>query len=169
MQDDKVYYPQVIADEPFPQTALIDVLSPSTGAGSNQTYTPQSIAEQSMPTKRVATELLSTALDTNKRKILQEFEFTQSGALQIGKFEQGVSGDLRLTPNGIAGRDLAGLITFAINALTGDATFKGSVQAGSIITGAVAVGDSNILIDGDTRRMIFYDDNGIPVIVIGNA
>ena len=167
--DEKVYYPQVIADQPFPQTALFDVTSPSSGSGANQLFSPSTVSDQSMPTKRVATELLSTALDTNKRKILQEFEFTQSGSLQIGKFEQGVSGDLRLTPNGITGRDLAGLITFAINALTGDAIFKGSIQAQSVITGAVSVGDSNILIDGDSRRMIFYDDNGIPVIVIGNA
>lgn len=167
--DDKVYYPQVIPDEPFPQTALDSVLAPTLGADSKQSYSPSTISDQSMPTKRVATELLSTSLDTNKRKILQEFEFTQSGSLQIGKFEQGVSGDLRLTPNGITGRDIAGLITFAINALTGDAVFKGSVQAGSVVTGAVSVGDSNILIDGETRRIIFYDDNGIPVIVIGNA
>ena len=170
--DNKVYYPQVIEDQPFPETQLIpigDPMSGGSGSGANQTFGPSVVSDQSMPTKRIATELLSTALNTHSKKILDAFEFLQQGAIQIGKFENGVSGDIRLTPSGITGRDIAGLITFAINALTGDAVFKGSIQAQSVITGAVSVGDSNILIDGDTRRILFYDDNGIPTILIGNA
>ena len=113
--------------------------------------------------------MIGSSLNTRSRKILAEFEFTQSGALQIGKYTEGVTGDIRISPNGIVGRDSSGLTTFAIDATTGDVVFKGSVQAGSVITGVLYVGNNSIVIDGDTRRMVFYDENDVPVILIGNA
>jgi hypothetical protein len=166
--DNKVYTPEVIADQPFPQeTATQQASQESSGAGG--VYNPTTIPEQSMPTKLIAVELLSNSLNTRSKKILAEFQFTQSGALQIGTYENGVSGDLRISPNGIVARNLSGITTFSIDGDTGDAFFLGTIQAGTIIGGAVAVGDGDILIDGETKRMIFYDDNGIPQIVIGNA
>ena len=172
MNDDKVYYPATIADEPFPsQVGVADygATSSPSGSGEGQTYTPSKTDDQSLPTKKIAVELIGQALNTRSKKILQEFQFTPSGALQIGIFTVGVNGDIRISPLGIVARNSAGLVTFSLDGESGDAIFKGSIQAGSLITGAVAVGDGNILIDGDSRRMIFYDEQGIPVIVIGNA
>jgi hypothetical protein len=164
--EDKVYTPTVLEDAPFPQETLAsDVVSQATG----DIQTPATIKEQTFPTKRISVENIGSSLNTRSRKILQEFSFTQSGAIVVGTYEVGVSGDIKISPNGIVARDNTGLTTFAIDGTTGDATFKGTVQAGTLITGAVAVGDGDILIDGETKRMIFYDDAGIPVIVIGNA
>jgi hypothetical protein len=167
MTDEKVYTPAVIDDNPFPNGELVDL--GTTQSTSNQTYGAQKITDQSFPTKRIAVELIGTALNTQSRKILAEFEFTKSGALQIGLYESGVSGDVKISPNGIVARDSSGITTFTLDGDTGSATFKGTVQAGTLISGAVAVGDGDILIDGETKRMIFYDENGIPVIIIGNA
>ena len=121
-----------------------------------------------MPAKKIAQEVISKALNTSTRKILGEFKFTPSGALQIGNYEDGQAGDIRISPGGIVARNLSGETTFSIDGDSGNATFKGIIQAGAVVAGAVQVGDEKILIDGDTRRIIFYDDNGVPVIVIGN-
>jgi len=62
-----------------------------------------------------------------------------------------VSGDLRITPNGLTARDIAGITTFAIDGTTGGAVFKGTVQSGSLLTGGVVVEDENgqTVIDGE--------------------
>ena len=157
MSDEKVYKPEVIADQPFPsENEVIPVYSPTT------------IPEQSLPTKRIAVELLSTSLNTKSRKIQKDFQFTEQGAIQIGKYENGVSGDIKISPKGIVARNSSGIETIAIDGETGDAVFSGTIQAGTVIGGAVAVGDGDIVIDGENKRMVFYED-GIPLIVIGNA
>jgi hypothetical protein len=106
-------------------------------------------------------------LNTKSRKILGEFQFTPSGAIKIGNYQEGVSGEILISPNGIVTKDIHGNVTIGLDGLLGSAVFAGEIQAGSLISGAVAVGDGNILIDGATRRMLFYDANGIPQIVIG--
>lgn len=166
----KVYTPTTIPDQPFPQQGEADygATTPSTGGG--QVFSPTETKQQTFPTKKIATELLSSALNTRSQRIIKEFQFTQSGALQIGKYENGVTGDLRLSPNGITGRNSAGITTFAIDATSGDAVFSGTLQSSSLITGTVAVGDGNIVIDGENGRMIWYDEStGLPIIVIGNV
>lgn len=167
MTEEKVYTPATIDENPFPNGEVADL--GTTQGTSNQTYTSEKISDQTFPTKRIAVELIGTTLNTKSRKILAEFQFTPSGALQIGVYENGVSGDVKISPNGIVARDSSGLTTFALDGTDGSAVFRGTVQAGTLISGAVAVGDSDILIDGENKRMIFYDENGIPVIVIGNA
>jgi hypothetical protein len=169
MADIKVYSQETIQDAAFPVEQTTTTESESTTGASAKVYTPVEIQEQSMPQPRIAVELLSTQLNTRTAKILAEFGFTPSGAIQVGIFQNGVSGDIRISPNGIVARDISGNTTFALDGDTGDATFAGTVQAGTLISGAVAVGDGSILIDGSTKRMVFYDDNNIPVIIIGNA
>lgn len=159
-----VYTNQVVQDTPFPDEDAIVSTTPASESGvqTNTTTKPKSF-----PTKRIAVELIGSVLNTKSRKILQAFEFTQSGALQIGKFENGISGDIKISPAGIVARDTAGNTTFALDGETGDATFKGTIQAGALVSGAVAVGpDGDIFIDGENKRMIFYN-GGIPAIVIG--
>lgn len=133
--DDKVYTPEIIVENPFPGQDMPVVFAPT--ASPAGTYTPTTTKEKSFPKKRTAVELLSTALNTRSRKILEEFELVQSGGIKVGNFEDGISGDLRITPNGITARDVAGIITFAIDGTDGSATFKGTVQANSVIAATI--------------------------------
>lgn len=153
----RVFRPETISDTPFPGQGEI-VLSTSQKT-SGETYNPETIKDNPPPVRKTAHELLSSALNTKSRKILAEFEFTEHGAIQIGKYTPGVSGDLRITPNGITARDLAGLTTFAIDGVTGSAVFKGTVQAGSIISESELVGGSININDRFT-----VDENGKVVI-----
>jgi len=163
---DKVYTPQVVKDAPFPQEGEVDFgVSQSKG---KDIYTPQTTKDQSFPTKRIAVELISNVLNTKSKKILGEFELVDQGAFRVGKYVDGSSGEIAITPNGITAKDSNGETTFGLDGTTGSAVFKGTVQAGTLIGGAVSVGDGDILIDGAKKRMIFYE-NDIPVIVIGNA
>jgi hypothetical protein len=165
MADEKVVYPEVQQDNPFPQEVTQSVV---TTEGSTSVATPTTTTEKTFPTRKIATELISSALNTKSKKILQELELTQSGAIRIGNYKEGVSGEVLITADGIVTKDKAGLVTIAIYGEDGSGTFKGAIQAGSIITGIVDVGDNSIIIDGEAKRMVFYDDNGIPSILIGN-
>ena len=158
---DKNYEPEVVSENPFPNEVLQTQSAPTQGNSGN--YTPTTTKEKTFPKKRSAVELLSTALNTKSRKILQEFELQQSGGLQIGNFEDGVSGDVRLTPNGITGRDNAGITRFGIDT-DGNAIFAGEIRAGSTIV------NDNIITEGASSgngRTVYYN-NGLPAIVIGD-
>jgi len=156
---DKVYEPEVIQDAPFPgEPQLVPLLGKANPAG---TFNSTVSKEKTFPKKRTAVELLSTALNTRSRKVLQEFDLEQSGGFQVGNFKEGVSGDLRITPNGLTARDVAGVTTFAIDGVDGSAVFKGSIQSGSLITGEVIVGNNRVIID--------VDENGEPRILVNDG
>lgn len=162
MAEEKVFYPETIEENPFPGGTEPIVLGQSLP---KDTYAPTVSKDSKIRTKRTAVELLGTSLNTRSRKVLQEFELQQSGGFQIGNFQEGLSGDLRITPNGITARDIAGLTTFAIDGTNGDATFKGTLQAGTLIGG-----DNNVLItDNNGGGLIVLYNNGVPEIVIGEV
>jgi len=168
MSNVQVYTPEIISDTPLPQQVESDfsVENPS----ANSIFKPETIKDQLLPTKKVAVELLSQAINSRSKKVLQSFSFTQSGAIQIGSFEAGISGDIKISPVGLVARDSAGNTTIAIDGDTGDAVFTGTLRSRSTITGDVVVGNNSVIIDGANRRMIFYDEaTGLPVIVIGNV
>lgn len=164
----QILEPETIAETPFPgqegDVSFSDSQKTSDGVNS-----PRTIQDQINPTVKIAHEVISEALNTKTQKVLAEFQFTRYGALQIGEYDVGISGDIRISPNGIVGRNNQGENTFVLDGDTGDAYFKGTIQAGALISGAVAVGDNDIVIDGAQKRMVFYDDAGIPAIVIGNG
>ena len=157
--DNKVYTQEIIQENPFPNEdlQLIPLTSPS---NPKDTYNPTTTKEKVFPVKKIAVELLSTALNTRSRKILEEFTLQQSGGFQIGDFQQGLTGDLRLTPNGITARDIAGITTFAIDGTTGNAVFAGELKSGSIVTGTVQITDGNIALYNDGVLEIFIGDDG---------
>ncbi len=165
--DDKVYTPTVIDDQPFPgEDVSIDPLAEGS---TKDVKTPTAIKSNPFPVKRIATELLSSSLNTKSRKIMSEFQFTKMGAIQIGDYRNGVSGDIKISPDGLVAKNRSGITTIAIDGDTGDAVFAGTIQAGTVVGGKVIVGDDSIEINGETKRIIFYDDAGVPVILIGNA
>lgn len=164
---EKVYTPTVIDDMAFPQDPGMDLdTSQSSSGSSNQkTYSSESIKDNTFPTKKVAVELLSTSLNTKSKKILQKFEFTESGAIQIGKYQDGISGEIKISPNGIVAKDQLGNTTISIDGQSGDATFSGVLRAQSTIAGSVIVGNSDIIIDGENRRMIFFEEDRAAIII----
>ena len=165
---EKVYTPTTISETPFPngETGTYSVTTPSSGGIDS----PAKSSNNSFPYKRTAVELLSTVLNTKSKKVLQEFELVDQGAFRVGKYQNGVSGEMVMTPAGITARNTSGVKTFSISGEDGSAVFAGEVQAGSIISGEVKVGDGDIVIDGEEKRMIFYDpDSGLASIIIGNA
>lgn len=164
MEDNKVYYPEVIQDTPFPND---EVAIDNPGAEGGDTISPAVTKDQAFPVKRIAQETISQSLNTKSRKILAEFQFTEMGAIQVGKYENGVSGDTRLSPNGILARNKSGDTTFGLDATTGDATFKGEIKSGSLVTGLVVVGDEALVLDGASRTIIVNDGNNDRVL-IGN-
>jgi heat shock protein HslJ len=170
MADVDVYTAEVIADTDL--SSLSETKSTTTTDTSStseaSSKSSETTKDTSFPTKKIATELISTVLNTRSQTIMGEFEFTQQGAIKIGKYVNGVSGEINISPNGIVAKDSSGNITFVLYGDKGGAAFSGTLQAGTVIGGAVAVGDGSILIDGETKRMIFYDDDGIPSIIIGN-
>ena len=166
MADEKVYVPETIQDQPFPQEGVAvsyDASQPS----ANQTYSPSVVKDQTFPIKRIAVDLIGSALNTKSRKILAKFEFTKSGSIQVGEYEHGVSGDIRISPSGITTRNLSGNTTFALDGDTGDAVFAGTIQTGTLIAGTAVIGDNGLILDGEGRRIIVNDGSN-DRIVIGN-
>lgn len=167
MSDEKVYTPDTISDNPLPgQVEGAEYGSSQSTSGDE--LSQNKITENRFPSKKIAVELIGSALNTKSKKILAEFEFTDMGAISIGKYVPGVSGDIRQTPNGIVARDSAGVTTFALDGTTGSAVFSGTIQAGSIISGRVVVGNNSWVIDGDSGQpsMSLYFEN-VPTIFIG--
>lgn len=133
------YSPDTIRDIPIPTPtgnngAPASVYNPGESAGPDWSVKPIDI-----PSGFIADEVISASLDTQQRRILGSFTFGQVGSMAIGQYLSGGAGII-LSPNGIAARNQSGETTFTIDATTGDATFKGTIDVGSIITGYIAVG-----------------------------
>lgn len=156
-----VHEPEVIRDQPFPGIDDDTNGSYSGGASDSQRvseHEPREIPERNFPTQLIANQVISDSFDSQSRRILAQYEFGLSGALQIGKYEENVSGDVRVSPTGIIGRNILGETTFTLDAQTGDATFKGTIAAGSLIAGRTDVGEGgNVFINGDPPRIIVSD------------
>lgn len=159
--DDKTYTQEIVQELPFPQEVVVPVTQSSQ---SGDSYTPTVSKDKNFPVKRTAIELLSTALNTRSKKILQEFELEQSGGIKVGNYQEGISGDIRITPNGIVGRNTAGITTFGIDGDDGSAVFSGELRAGTIIVANTIITEQASSGNG---RTVYYND-GIPAIVIGD-
>ena len=160
---DQVFYPEVIQDAPFPNEGTGEI--PKAETLPSGTYSPTTTPATEITRKRVAVELLSQALNTRTKRILQEFELELSGGFKIGDFKDGETGDVRITPNGITARDKAGVTTMSLDGTTGDAIFKGKIQSGAVITETLLVGNNNVIIDGGNKRTIINDDSNDRVLL----
>lgn len=160
----------IIDDQPFPG---VDDTTEDVGGSSNNTaealYPPE-IPPRRFPQTVIAHQVISNSLDSMQRRILGEYTFSVNGAIAIGRYENGISGDIRITPNGIVARNSDGTVTVSIDGTTGDATFAGQLLTGTLITGDIQVGNNTWVISGDpdTPRILLYN-SGIPEIVIGEV
>ena len=154
MDDNKIYYPEVIETYALPET-VVEEDTPSTNYIGKTNLVPKTQVNKAFPIRNIARETINEALNTRTKKILGEFTFGQVGAISIGTYENGVSGDIRITPNGITARDINGSTTFSLDGTTGDAVFKGTVTAGSLVTGSVTVqGQGAFIVNDGTYNVI---------------
>jgi len=109
------------------------------------------------------TDIINDRFDTSAKTILDNFTFGASGAIQIGAYEAGVSGDIKISPNGILGRNKDNNTTFSIDATTGNATFAGDLVAASGTLGEITAGTFTgiTLAIGSGNSIFKADSNGI--------
>lgn len=163
--NDKIYYPEVIETYALPETVAPTDNASGGSSGGQTNLTPSTNVDKSFPEKDVARETIGSALNTKTKKILGDFSFGQVGAISIGVYENGVSGDIRITPNGITARNINGTTTFSIDGSDGSAVFLGTITAGAIISGAVVVGDSTIILDGANKRIVVNDGSDDRIVI----
>lgn len=160
--DDKVYTIETIQDTPFPSDSNNPTVNDTSGVGSGkQPSTNSTIPEQTLPNKKYSDELESQQLNTRTQKIISEFTFTPGGAIQIGDFIHAISGDIRISPNGMVARNFLGDTTFALDGDTGDLLIKGEVQAGSFISGELNIRNGGFISIGSNVGDTILDQNGI--------
>jgi len=97
------------------------------------------------------------AINTATGNILGEFTFGTSGAIQIGSYVNGASGDVRISPTGILGRDSSGSTTFSIDATTGVATISGLVVGTNVGIGTAQDSAGVTTIIGNTVTASFVN------------
>lgn len=138
-----IYTPDTIDDVQLSSEGIQPTVTP---AGSNQvssniqnnTVNPYANKKPSSE-KIVAFDVIGLSIDTHKQVILGNFTFGQVGALAIGEYVNGESGDIRISPNGIIARNVNGDVTFLVDGTTGDLAVKGTITSGSLVTGNVVV------------------------------
>lgn len=164
----KTFESETIIREPLPVPGeLVIPQLPAVGVrkvGTDTIYESPGAQVRPLPERLIAYATISESINTQHKKILGDYSFGISGALSVGKYENGVSGDIRITPNGLVARNVNGETTLTIDGASGNVTMKGTLQAGSLIAG-----DSRVVIEGSASggRMVFYDSSNLPSIFIG--
>jgi hypothetical protein len=107
------------------------------------------------------------AISTADGEILGEFTFGNSGAIQIGTYESGVTGDIRISPTGILGRDKTGATTFSINGTTGVAVLNGLVVGTNVDIGTAvdSIGVTTIIDNTVTTGYV----NALSITALGTV
>lgn len=169
MTDDKVYTPNVVEASPFPNQEMASDFNESSDS-TKDVKNPQTTEDRPIPRRIVAQETIGSALNTKSRKIMAEFSFTEMGAIKIGKYVNGVSGEVNIAPAGIVALNTSGDTTFALDGETGNAVFAGELRSGTLVTGDIVVGNNTWIISGDPDfpRIVLYN-SGVPEIVIGEV
>lgn len=160
MNDDKVYKPEEIQDQPFP---LEDesAITPQANPTDSNVVKPQTIKDNNLPKRIISHETIAQSFNTKTQKILAEYQFTEMGAIQIGKYQNGVNGDIRISPGGIVARDSAGESTFALDSETGNVSIKGEIRSGSSVTGRVVIEEGGFLQIGNDQGDTIIDEFGL--------
>lgn len=154
MDNNKVYYPELIDTYALPET-IVEEDTASTNYVGKTVLNPSTKLNEIFPPRNIARETISQSLNTKTKKILGEFTFGEVGAISIGKYVNGVSGDIRITPNGLIARDINGTETIALDGTTGDAVFRGTIQAGAVVAGNVTVqGQGAFVVNDGTYNVI---------------
>ncbi len=152
--------PQVISDASIP--LLNGGTINSTGSNSNPVTSnadaevPTVHTDQEIPQAFIAQETIAQSLNTETKRILAEYEFESLGAFTVQSKTHPLA-HISYSGDGIVAVNSAGDTTIAVDGETGDVTIIGTLQAGSIISGSVIVGDGSIVIDGGTTQINLFD------------
>lgn len=166
MSEEKTFTPTVIQDIPLPGT---EPVANSVSAGYSNTTkagAPSNISNAPFKQKAVSQETIASSLNTKSKKIQGEYTFTQQGAIKVGEYQNGVSGEMKLSPAGITAKNKSGNTTFAIDGETGDAVFQGEVRAGDVSVvdenGLVSLSafDSDSAVDNSTEDILTSSISG---------
>lgn len=147
------FTPETIIDQPIP--LLGGGFTPVAGSVSNANdsiaETPIQQVDRKFPQAQIAQQTISESLNTETKRITGEYTFEQLGAILVGLFKQGISGEIKISPDGIVAKNVNGEITFALDGATGDATFKGTIEAaGFTIADETGLHSLNNFITGAT-------------------
>jgi len=144
----QIFYPDTIDFQPLTSEAMqvMDMAGSTSsktaggvdGKGGTEVQTPSKFPPRPTPIPVVAKEVIGNSIDTQSRRILSNYQFGKVGALQIGEYVNGSSGDIRLSPDGLVARNSAGLNTITIDGTTGNITILGTIAAGSAILAEVS-------------------------------
>lgn len=169
MSEEKTFTPTVIQDIPLPGT---EPVANSVSAGYSNTTkagAPSNISNAPFKQKAVSQETIASSLNTKSKKIQGEYTFTQQGAIKVGEYQNGVSGEMKLSPAGITAKNKSGNTTFAIDGETGDAVFQGEIRAADFVVsdenGLVSL--SNFFSDSVTTGTLFTTASATPVDITG--
>jgi len=124
-----IFEPNPLTDQPITEHVEGESPQPKKSMDDYNILYPNTMPADVFSGMQVAKEVASIALNTQARQILGGFTFTQTGSLAVGNYVSGASGDIRISPNGIVGRNSSGVSTFTIDGTTGDATFMGTITA----------------------------------------
>lgn len=138
MPKEKVFYPEEYPPIPLPEVGGEGGVGKTGNISPGGVLSPPQIPDQPMQIPNVSYELINATLNTQTQQILGTYTFGQMGAIRIGNYVSGTSGDINISPDGIVGRNSAGTITFSISGTTGSSTFLGEVLAGSVISTSIA-------------------------------
>jgi hypothetical protein len=109
-----------------------------------------------------------SAINTATNTIIGSFTFTPAtGALQIGTYVNGVSGDIRISQNGILGRDMTGATTFSVDGTTGVAVLNGLVVGTNVGIGTAQTAGQVTTIVGNTVTTSYV--NALNITVLGTV
>lgn len=146
MKDISPKFPIISAEQEIVVPPLTEGLGATIGgvAGGRLATT---VANAINSSGNLTNDVINAKLDTQAKTILGSFSFGASGAIQIGTYSAGVSGDVKISPNGILGRNKDNVTTFSIDATTGDATFGGTLAAAAGTLGAITIGTNAFHVD----------------------
>lgn len=164
--------PETIIDQPIP--LLGEGTNPSSGSNSapsvgSSTPIPDIQADRKFVPKVIAVETIGQSINTQTRTILGQYTFESLGAISIGTYVNGVSGSIQISPDGVIATNSDGEVTFTLDGVTGDATFAGTIQSGSVISGDITVGGANNgsgqihVLDGSNIEAVLIDKDGIVI------
>lgn len=166
MESIEIFYPAKIKDNEILTT--VETSETDTKDAKN-VENVTSIPDTSIPYTKTAQEVISVSLDTLKKRILAEYSFSETGAIKVGKYVAGTSGEIKITPNGITAVNSSNETTFAIDGTTGDATFKGTISAGSVVTGYVKSEAGTYASATSGARLLILPDANTGLQVIDNS
>ena len=104
------------------------------------------------------------AFNTATNNILGAFTFGASGAIQIGTYSAGVTGDIRISPTGILARDKNNATTFSLDATTGVGVLAGLVVGTNVGLGTAQTASQVTTIIGNTVTTSFVNALNITAV-----